>query len=560
MRKFTLQGMAYSLVLVLFAATVSLSLFVPIYTDEIAGKLPRLQAMQDAFQITSLFPQCGAPFALSVPWSWYPGVAIDNLLFGHLPELIYLRVIGILLFILWLGVLAGFLRKLMQPKVGYIPILASLAAFMSLGVLPFAMTLSRPEMPIILGISILCFLPFYIARCTFTGNWNWIALVAGFLLVVAYVLYSHPKVFFFTPLMLISAIHIAISSRRVWVGIALVGGIAWCNYESLTFVAAKMSCTDAPQMDAILKAQSLPLGMLFAAPREFILAGLHSLAGFYLYIKHDLFHLSYQSFWLPSLNDQKLGWAPGLVNVSISMIFLWAIGYVIYALSSQLIMNWKVKKLVPAATIPLALFLGVAACAFFLLSKNFYESSFFLALLLLMLVLLMPVILESNKLNRFGSIGLRILLVTSIASQSYLIWTYSAYAANSWLMGGKVNEQPLSVSAFNYYKIREEIQLAAADCGIKVGDYNQHLVVDDSTYFPFKNAHEPFHLLYLADSFGRDIGNDKLVQFLKAKESAGVVANCTNIPHELMSTSRRHGNYCCIGQREINTLNNLVSR
>ncbi len=118
----------------------------------------------------------------------------------------------------------------------------------------------------------------------------------------------------------------------------------------------------------------------------------------------------------------------------------------------------------------------------------------------------------------------------------------------------------MSISTYGYAQESEKIVAAAAQCGIKRRHPNVHLVIDDSTYFVFKDAYQPFHAAYIGGFFGKDIGDDKFFPFLKARNSAGVIARCDKLSPEIRRHAMASGEYCCIGQQCIRGLGgvNLV--
>ena len=554
MRSTPFNRTASWIVIGLFGATFALSLFVPNYTDEITIKLTRVQVLLDGFELTSLYPQCGPAFSLHVPWSWIPGAFIDWGIYGNVTEPIFLRIIGMSTFIVWLGMLAWFIRRNLKAEISSLHIIAGLISFVTLGVLPFLLVLNRSEQPLLVGLTLIGMLPYIVAHYQPRTNLAWILIVVIFCLTTSYMFSSHPKTFFFIPLMLVSALHLSVTSKRVWMGVVMLVSLALVCYDSLIFWTSYLNCPDAPLLDTILKSQSLSIGTLFSAPKEFVLAGLRSLAHSSVYIKNVLFEWSYQSDWLPSRPDQKLDWFSGLNDVDISLIYLSTVGYAIFALARKLRACLLANILVPETTIPFALFIGIFSCSFFLVAKNFYESALILPLFLLLVVLLLPALLETNQDSRVRLHIFKFLLIASIASQVNLILTFVPYVTGTWLAGGQVAGQVLSVSPFNYKKTREDAIAAAANCGITVNNLNTHLVIDDSTYFPFKDAYRPFHVLYISRVFGKDIGDRNLIQFLKEKNSAGVITRCDDLSPENLKFTIKHANYCCISQQEINTL------
>lgn len=550
----TLLNVASWVVLGLFCATFVLSFFVPIYTDEIVIKLTRVQVFLDGFERISLFPQCKPTFSQHIPLTWVPSALIDWIVYGNVTNPIFLRLIGISAFSIWLGILAWFAMQKWKAQASSLYIIAGLISFISLGILPFLMVLSRSEQPLLLGLTLICIVPYIVAQYPPKTNRAWVFLAILFFLIISYMFSSHGKTFFFVPLMLVSALYLSIISKRIWVSFVLLAGLALICYDSLNFWSAYYYCPDAPLLYAVLNAHTLSIGELFAAPEKFILAGLRNSTHFYVYIKNALFHGQYQSNWLPSSGDHEMGWFPSAIDVVVGLIYLSTVGYIVLALVKKLRTNFHERKLEQETAIPLALFVGMLSCSFILEDKNFYESSLFLPLFILLAFLLLPISLNTNQICRACPFIFKSLLIISILSQFNLILTFAAYIPSPWLTGGKIAGQGLSISSFNYTNTRKNVIDAAANCDIKEEDLNKHLVIDDSTYFPFKDAYRPFHALYIANFFGKDIGDENLIPFLREKESAGVITSCDSLSLVIRKLSTKSGNYCCISRQNINWL------
>jgi hypothetical protein len=543
--------MASWAVLGLFAAVLATALFVPVYTDEITIKIARVQVLSDGFRLASLFPQCGADFALPVPPSWRVSALLDRGIYGGAASPGYLRIIGIATLVAWLGLLAWHMRANTRAQVRTLHLLAGLAAVASLGITPYLLALNRSEQVLVVGLSLVCLLPFLAARHRFQSSLGWLLLTALFLVMVSYMFWSHPKAVFFVPLMLTSAIILAITSRRGWVWFVLLGGVGWVSVESTRFWIKRMYCPDAPFLDEILKSHSLSLGSLFTSPMEFMGAGLHNLIGFKEYVRNILFQVRYQSDWLPQYPGNKLDIQTAMINMGVKVAYVVFIGYTFVLLVRQIRCDWRERKLSARTFVPATLFFGIGVTSFLMVSKNFYESSLILPLMFLLFVLLFqtaPVQSEGKRPYGYVFAGL---LAISILSQLNLLRTFAGHIPRSWMEGGQVKEQALSISSYGYAQEAEKIIAAADKCGIKREHSKEHLVIDDSTYFVFKEAHQPFHAAYLGGFFGRDIGDKNLLLFLNRNGSAGVITRCEKLSPEIRRYATGFGNYCCIGQQEI---------
>jgi hypothetical protein len=544
----------------MFCITLALSFFVPVYTDEISIKIARSSALFDGLILSSLYPQCGASFALSIPLTWTPGALIYGLAYGNVAEPMYLRISGVSMFVLWLGMLAWIIRRNLGEDIRPLPISAGLVSLVSIGVLPFLLVLSRPEQALFVGITFICILPMAVAKGRPKSHWGWALLSMLFLLAVSFIFYSHPKTSFLIPLMAVSALYLAMLSRRVWVGAILLGGLGWTSYESLSFLTGRLHCSDAPFLDEILKSHFLSTNLLGTSPVDFFHRGLDNLHESKKYVENVLFHARYQSDWLPFTDESRLDVLSAMLNVGISVIYVALAGYILVLLAERLRADWHDGKLAVQTTVPVALLAGIVATSFFMASKNFYESSLVVPLFLLLFALLLPSIPNSVRWRRLHSYMFAFLLVVSILSQMNLIRVFATYVPNQWGEGGQVAGQWLSVSTSDFAQVRKEVVEAAARCGIKPGEANPHLVIDDITYFVFHDAYRPFHALYIGPGWGRDIGGDtNYLPFLNKNNSAGVIARCERLPPESRRLSTESGDYCCISQQDIKRLSEQMT-
>lgn len=539
-------------VICLFVITMALSLFVPTYTDEITSKIARIQVIFDGFELTSLFPQCGADISLPVPLTWYPSAFLDWLIYGHVTNPIFLRVIGVSTFMLWLGMLALFMRRHLKAQGNSLYLLAGLLAITSLGTLPFMLALNRSEQVLLVGLTLVCLLPFDLGQRRVESPWYWLLLVGAFFLMVSYMFSSHPKTFFFVPLILVSAIHLSVASRRVWVGVILLGGVGWICFESLLFWNKRMYCPDAPILDAILRSHNLSIGSMLTSPQDFFVNGMKNLISDWRYLDNILFHSAYQSDWLPRSEKQKHDLFTLGVNLGVVIVYLVCISYIFLAIVKRVHVAWLERKFEVGTTIPLTLLFCVISTSFLMSSRNFYESSLILPLLILLaLILSLDSQVLKDKAVRYPYL-IGFLLIVSIASQLNLYRTFSNAAFTSWQKGGQVEDQPLSVAAVGYGEVREDILHAAAQCGIQAGGVNSHLVVDDSTYLTFSKAYRPIHAGYIGGFFGGDIGDEKYFSFLKQQKSAGLITRCDKLSPFVRGVSTESSSYCCISEQDIN--------
>lgn len=456
MRSISFIKIAGWMVLCLFAATFALSFFVPIYTDEITVKIARAHVILNGFQLISLFPQCGdAPFALPIPWTWIPSLLIDGLIYGNATGPISLRIVGMLMFVVWLGMVEWFMRRNLKAAINFQTIMVGLISLISLGVLPFLLVLNRPEQVLLVGITFISLLPLTIAKVQPQSDWGWALLAVIFCLVVSYIFSNHPKAFFFIPLLIVSALYLWVASKRVWVGTILLGGLGVICYESLSFWNQRMYCPEAPLLDVILKSHSLSIGLLFTSPLDFFHAGLDNVIHSLNYIKNIVFQSRYQSDWLPFSVNQQLDKFTLLINLCVKLIYVMCFGYFFVIFVKRLPAAWRERKLEAQTIIPIALLFGIFSTSFFMFSKNFYESSLILPLILLFFALLLPDSSAGNTRGWSHSYLFGFILIVSIASQVNLLRTFTSSLTGPWLGGGKLQSRDYRLHRLAMHKCRK---------------------------------------------------------------------------------------------------------
>lgn len=68
------------------------------------------------------------------------------------------------------------------------------------------------------------------------------------------------------------------------------------------------------------------------------------------------------------------------------------------------------------------------------------------------------------------------------------------------------------------------------------------------TYFAYLQDSKPVHVLYVSElGYGADLLNGKLLPFLKARNSPGLITRCEWVPNELRDGQQRNDQgYCCV--------------
>jgi hypothetical protein len=537
----------------LFGITLVIAFFIPIYADEVAVKIPSPNLLRNGLEQFMLFPQCGDSYIAQIPWAWYPGSLLEWLLNGTISDPMSIRVIGIISFLLWLYLILTFLKTRLQEKRFIHDAFSAFMAMCCLGIMPFLMVFNRGEQSLLLGLTLISLLPFWVSkpsRMTFLRS---CFIITIFMFASSFTFLTHAKSLFYAPVLLVSAIFLGVFSKKYWLGTILSGFSILLSYQSYQFWNHRfLNCKDKG-IQSIFEAQSLLVSELFHSTGVFFISGLKNLKHSYVYFKNTLFQLNYQSNWLPASPDIKLDFYSTLLDVFFILIFISLLIAVIYQIVRLVCHDVRKKILRYDLIIMLALLLGNVGCAFFRSTKNFYDAGLALPIFYVVALILFtrhepP---SSEKKSNYRIFHILIIMV-AIGSLSNLVLKFYPYPMSNWSTMGRTPLQEDSISVVNYANIQQKIILSGAQCGIEPFNTNERLAVDYETYFPFKNSTHlyliPTVLMGLEDQSNQD---KYLLQFLRDRQSAGFVARCDSLPPKLISTSKKLGDYCCMSQKGI---------
>ena len=537
--------------MLLFTLALLSSVFVPIYSDEVALILLKARIFNENGTLVSLLPQCKSSFVSPLPLTWYPAAVFFGIIYSHL-NLIGLRLAGVGGALLWMGGITFWSFKKAPSKSERLHLVAGLVALTSFGVMPFILILARFEQVMILCLTYFCLVPLYFG---FRRLPSFIArgvVFSSFLLVTSIFYFSHPKALFFTPLILASAIcTVSCLNRKCLLFLTLA--ILLTAYQSYNHAKLLSQCEEAPIVRNVL-AFTLEPSLLIKQPLIFFERSFRNLESAPSKIFHHVtFQKFYQSDWLPPAKETSGDWLAEKLSALSKAIYINWFPLLVFLLSFKIFKEIKAKDISAPTILAAALSLSLVGHAAFYNSGswNFYTPGLMIPLLIVLVLLIWPEILGSSFSKNFFHFILAGLLIFASLNIGALLTNITPRLIKQYKSrAASIPDQWLSVPPFYFEERKTIIRTLAARCGIQ-GDGASRLVIDHETYFAFEQLRQPLHILYISEAgFGGDIRGSEILSFLNKMGSSGIITRCTYIPPALRNSIQKMGGYCC--RSEIN--------
>jgi hypothetical protein len=537
-------------VLALFALALLAGFFVPVHTDEVGWKMVSARVFEEHGTQVTLFPQCSASFVRNVEASFYPGAVVFALLYSSL-GLVGLRIMSILSAFVIFGLLGLVACRPIEARSTRVAVVAAVASFLGLGVMPLVFILVRNEQMMLLCLLAFCLLPIAAAKYDRSRIAN-ILVPLSFIVTTSVFFFSHSKALFFLPFVLAAAVFTAPWNRSRWL-LVLVPFIFFAAFQDYVRGVAWTSCDDAPFTHARLVDLTLSPGLLFTDPRRFLSLGFEDLVEMPTRIIEGIgFRADYG--WLPSPDGKRMGGLLRIVDGAAHVPIRVAIVGVPIVIALRL-RRWRELRGEASHRFILGstLFIGVLANSFFYRQFAFYNCTLSVPALALSAVLVL--VTEARqpllpaRVSQLGGPFLASLLVVGCASLiGLLVQLGPGLLANGSRRGAVAEEYPRSVPIFGYEDDKSKIRALGRECGI-TGDGATRLVVDDATYYAYEHLRQPINLLYITDAgyWGDDFQGEKVIDLLRRLRSSGVITRCMMIASAMKTRARVRDGYCCVG-------------
>ena len=522
------KGLQLVLIFGLLIPSVYFSVHLPIFTDEVAWKWITSRWWSDGGYSISLYPQCSISGQAKIPLMFVPVRIVDSLLYGTPRSIFLLRYIGVCFCFLWFMVLYRFIKVVSTVRqVNKMELLTVTLTISLFGVLPFILVMNRPEQILRLCMTTLVCLPLI----DITNELKRFVIAMGFLFLSLMLFAQHAKSLFFLPVVVFTALNLKMSIRQRQV--LLVTAMSF-SIQGYLFFMEHTKCTNDFIKSAFGKMMISPETML-VSPTQAIGSMVANGLRFGDYVKGILFFDNYPEQWLP----ENYGFAFGtkILNVLMAMFFVAWVVASCWGIIRKSIWKREAGRGLFLSDLGLVVLLSLGGLAVCQTSKSFYESA---------LVIPIVIVVGISCINiKVIQVLAKISLVLATASVCLVGYRFWPILKNDWTGESALSRQEYSVKSHYQRAIKDRALSLAARCGIQDSNIKRHLVVDDLTYPYFINTVEPYHAVYVLGWWGK-MSIPSPDEFLKARNSSGVLSQCKWLPESMLGKAFREGDLCCL--------------
>ncbi|CAN5505137.1 hypothetical protein BH09PSE4_BH09PSE4_11790 [soil metagenome] len=511
------------------AVSFALSLFTPIYTDEIGWRFQLARSPFDGGVDRYIAPSCNAPL-MGAPWwmqplRWFS--AWSNALFA---EQVFVRLLGVAMAVAAIALALGVTARASGDAGERRRLSVLVLGAAGIGLLPFLLVWSRPEQPILICVTGTVMVALRARRARVACG---VVLLLG---VIA--LGYHLKAIFYLPVFL-AAIGLAAREEKapaVRIGAAvllLTAGASAFHYWSVRF-----QCPGDPLIDAGHRADNL--GAVLTAPGggpswRLLWEAMRGATPAH-YVESVLPGAVHMAPWIAprGLPGPVVGLWRGLASAGWWALLLAGLVAIGIGLADMV----RERRIEPRGLLAAALALSLFGWAFVQLRDNDYEAALWLPLAALASVLVLSA--AGARIARARGLIATVIGGVAIVSQLLLVTDYARLMPMA-RTPGFVAGQPHSFVPFGYDKAA--IRRVGAMCGFSPA--TPRLVIDDLTYFAFQRSYRPIYAIGVFDTWKGSIGDP--VAYLRGQGSPGAVTACTSLPPGM--ASKGDGHTCCTAWR-----------
>lgn len=537
------------LIILLAIYSLLIGIFIPIYADEIAVKISTSRIFLDNFDKITLYPQCGNSVKENLLFFNYLPAAIISLIYQNI-GLTGLRVAGQLLALCFFAILLRWISDVNITK--SLNRFSFLLSISLLGVAPFFFVLSRPDQLLIFITLILILITLGVNKIEEDkiNSKIHIIFISLFVILISVIYYIHPKTLFYTPLLVCLAFLIAGNANPTIKIFTIISVLifAFGAYYSVGFI---YDCNEAPKLKKILSQFTIPISLIWNDPRLFAELFWMNISKFPEAIhRHIGFHSSVQSGWLPPLEGVIKGnHFFNKIIYLISTIFI----YGAYLMPWIIILfAFKRRVFSPILIVAALVSLGGVANIGIYYNQNFYDMIQHIGMAFIIYVLLYKFFDHFQTKLKFDASIFRVATIPLfIASTLFLHQNYFERLVKNYSDEVVyVDGQSISIGFSGSGAHIDSLKDLARQCGITEKPI-EYLVVDNMSYFAFKDKKYPMHVLYIGgDYFGSDLAGERLGNFLTNLNSPGIISHCDFVPQQFRSSMIRNSyNYCCVNLR-----------
>ena len=526
------------LVALWFLGSYAIAALNPVFYDEIAYEYILGRYFREGGRMLFMWPQCTTEFSQETPLLWIVPRMILGALYGVIPNLIWLRGLGLAIALLdvWL------LFKILTNNACLVPrgLIATYSLSMSLGAFPFLFVMARPE-----GALVMCaFLAIVIAQYGMQSSdispWRRGVLLAAVGFLASFAAALHPLGVIMTPIFLACFVFIR-CSRKIVISAMILLCIANC--VSISSHTGVTRCDESQEITDFISWYSGSPGLhgayllLLSAPQSFAI------------LLHHLFALGVQrgpSNWgiLPRLRDEQSDLAlyiAGAIIILFVVLFSW--------LSVRAVGLWvrggfrNVGEARFSSILSLALGATLLGVVISQPNPYLYRLSFVIPITYLLVgFLLFPAYYRCQAL--FCERAVRVLATLSLAGFVVVVVTYAPTLLAQ--MGSVVVPRQENSTNLLAKMNNNDLQLAMRECGIVNAAASRRVVVDEHTYWHVRNSSEP--VIYQFNNIERDPLSRRLVEI----GASALLVHCDGAVPPLLSVPlRRVGEVCCLRRSDI---------
>lgn len=512
--------------------------FLPLYTDEVGWRLQERAGLDGVDKLFSLL--CG-PTSLATPPIWMMPARYYSAFWNvQFASPLYTRVSGILYALIWGVLLAALIVRIVPDRDRRKMALAIGFGLITLGVMPWLLTWSRPEQPILL-----CVTAALLVACAGWDRSHVTSRVQAWLRVGSIVVFAaialsyHLKAVFLFPVFMVCLITCAYG-RAHWQS-RIAGGIvtAVLTAQGARYWIDRLQC---PVDQQFLQTQNLGSKLLYA--RSF-----QDVALVFVDMLKNLNPITYIARTVPRPNplsswlaDEQIDMGPALVGWgAVTFVWCFVLAFAAKAVFEQVKVSRR-KGIDPRLLAVAALLTSVLGWAATQPMKVDYEAILMVPLLLLaLLVALSCLAAPADVFAKLRGVAIAA-PAAAILSMVLVGAVYTPSLAAAFGRQGYLPQQRSSLSPYGYEATRQRVLRLGRSCGIDPAN-SQNLVLDDVTYYPFIQSTTPDHAL---GRFGPGKASDLTIDYLRARQSSGYIASCKLLPRALQSLAKRDGDICCL--------------
>lgn len=536
------------IVVVGFLLSLTAGMLVPVYSDETGWRFLE-RAGIDAFD--GLFSDvCGLNTIAKPPWYIMPVRRFSAATNSAFAAPVFVRMAGVACALTWAGLLWLLLSKLEADKKRRL--LLGVAAFglLGLGTLPFLLTLSRPEQPLILS-TILMLLIVFSRPPQATGPKMAALKVMGILALSVIAQSYHMKGVLYASVAF-AAILVCARGRATiaprMVGILALVALAVC---SAAYWTGRVRCPDDERLAAMYGRENI-VSTLFAQHDFFDVTNM---------LASGVSPLNYVKLAVPTANPMSHWLTPGLIQPAVSTVFavilfiFWtfAIGCTLLALGHSIkIRSWTALA-EPRLVLATSLLGVVTVWGVSQLNRNVYEAAHVLPALVLAMILslTLPTVPWSGVMKWLQRAAV-VLMPTALMSQVVILASFGPPLFAQIGQTEYIDDQPFSVPIGNYAEVRRSIASAMQRAGIPSDRRLNRVLVDEMTYFALHDSRMPLHRLGVLSVWNGNLKDP--VAYLRSRNSDGIVLGCHHLDERLRKVAAKSGPICAVSRTTLNML------